>query len=718
MNIQIQNDRKVIQGLRQLWRKRAIPAALIEVEKIQDEVARKIWKATILIAKAELAGSADALGIDLSWFDAIDLHALPQETQIDIELVKGRIAIVLGDFAQAETYFFEALLKSRTVDYLLGKVQSMVGLGQVKLLNNHFEQAYDLSITAASLAEKLSETNREYVETEVLLLQCHIHLNEQDYVKLAPKAEELYERSKVLDETLKFVHAQNHIAIVHSVKGDYKLALPYFLEALDTCKKIDYQSLAIKIATNIATMHGQLHNYNEALDRYHSILDEYQAPIRPEKRAVMFNNIGNLYVRLGKWKEAIAYFLDAEKIADEKEYLPLKRLAFSQIARCLIESESYDAFITHMKSEDYFDGRPTNGLQIMHYVKSKYALSQKKYEDAIRWGEQAIDVAQDFGDDTTILQAQELLAQAYEESGDLAAALNIFKEYTKKKEVLEKERVKNMIVNTEIDFILAAKEKEIRSLQRENQLQSELINSTSLIRKKNKELLAKNEELSYFARMIAVDFNKHLRVIQQFVQILEQKLPVDKQEEEYWGYVNRAVDKVSNLVDGLHKYALVMDDDSLAGAVGIGEVLEIVEYDLAALIQENQAQIQYASDWPTLQCGKTHLVKIFKELIYNALRFSSKGVVIQITSREEDDGHVFQVQDNGVGIPEGDEQKIFWAFYRSGRLPSIEGNGLGLAACKKIVENYNGVISATLPEDGGLCINIFWPKDCKSSDSV
>jgi len=514
MDVKVIKDDIIIETIRALWRKRDVKGALALVVRVPDSVERKIWEATILIARAELMGDESMLDLDVDFFGELGGDGYSVETQIDVELVKGRIAIGKGDYEQAEDYFFGALLKSRDEDYLLGKVQSMIGLGAVKRVNNQFEQALDLAITAASLAEGLGEDKRRYVENEVLLLQCKIFLSVQDYEKLEPKAEQLLVLSQANGETLKYVQAQNHMAIVHASKGDYKKAMPYFLEALDKCKEIEYHSLAVKIATNIATIHGQLNNYDEALERYHSILQEYKTPIRPEKRAVLLNNIGNLYVRIGAWDDAVSYFFEAEKIADEKDYLPLKRLAFCQVARCLIETESYDAYLTHMISEkDVFEGQVSNGLQILHYVKARYALSQKKYTEAIRWSIQAIEVAETFKDDTTSLQTQSILAEAYEKNGDLSAALGVYKKYTVKKEELERERAKNMIVNTEIDYILAAKEREISTLQRENQLQAELIKSTSLIRRKNKELVAKNEELSYFARMIALDFNRHLRVV-------------------------------------------------------------------------------------------------------------------------------------------------------------------------------------------------------------
>ena len=718
MDVKAVDNKRIIETIRALWRKRDIKGALALAVRISEPIEQKIWQATILIAQAELDGDAGDSPLYMGWFDGLGVETMPIATQIDVELVKGRIAMVKGDFAQAEDLFFSSLLKSRDADYLLGKVQSMVGLGAVKRVNNQFEQALDLGVTAASLAEKLTEDKRKYVEVEVLSLQCKIFLSVQDYERLEPKAQELLELSQECGETLKYAQAQNHIAIVHASRTDFKIALPYFMDALAKCNEIEYHSLAIKIATNIATIHGQLNNYNEALERYHSILKEYKAPIRPEKRAIILNNIGNLYMRIDKWNEAIAYFLEAEKIADEKDYLPLKRLAFCQVAKCLIETESYDAYLTHMISEkNIFGGKVSNGLQILHYVKAKYALSQNNYGESIRWAIQAIEVAENFHDDTTCLQTQNILAEAYEKNGNLSAALDVYKEYVEKKEALEKERVEDMIVSTEIKYILANKEQEINTLQRENQLQAELIKSASLVQRKNEEVVAKNEELSYFARMIALDFNRHLRVVGQFVDLLNQDDISDKAKtKEYLGYIHQAVKKVTDLVDGLHKYAIVMDEQVTKVSVNVSDILKVVTYDLKELIADRQVRIEYARVLPDFNCGKNQLITVLKELVINAIQFSKNAVEIEIISQELDTEYVLSVKDKGCGIPEGDEKKIFWPFYRTGRLADEEGNGLGLAACKKIIEKNGGRIKATNVDDGGLIVSIFWPKDCNQME--
>lgn len=706
MNTQTIKDSLILNTIRILWRSRELDSAKVLLSRLGNPVLSQMWSVTIQIAQVELSGvKKDFKDV----WSSVDLRECSQETLIDIELVKGRLAVVLGDLEKGEDSFFESLLESRDMDYLLGKVQSMVGLGRIKLANNHFAQALDLVVTASSLVEKLSANKRPFVESEVLLQKCHIYLSMADYEALEKSARQLLNLSKENGETFKYVQALNHIAIVYAFRGDYKTAMPFFLEALDICKKINYQVLAAKIATNIATIHAQLYNYTEALVRYESILNEFKAPIPPEKRAIIYNNIGNLYIHLGQWNNAIKYFSDAETIADKIDHRPIKLLAFCQIARCFVEAKNYNAFLTYIKSDDaLLQGAPMNGIQMIHYAKSKHALATRHYQNAISWGKLAIQQAIYFGDDETIFHATNILAQAYEANEDLAAALNTYKEHVKRKELLQVERSKNLIINTEIDYMLAAKEKEIASLQRENQLQSELIQSMSVIKKKNKELVVKNEELSYFARMIAIDFNKHLRVIDQFGSLLSDIQVDDKKFNEYLQYIQKAALDVSSLAHGLYKYATVIDDESPQQIIQVKEIFDIVEHDLSALIKETKTQVIYHNELPPIYCRKAQMIKVFKEIFVNSIQFAETKPVIEVMTDIREEGVLFRIKDNGVSIPEGDEQKIFWPFYRTNRLSEKEGNGLGLAACKKNVEGSGGNVAASIIENG-LILSVFWP---------
>ncbi len=95
------------------------------------------------------------------------------------------------------------------------------------------------------------------------------------------------------------------------------------------------------------------------------------------------------------------------------------------------------------------------------------------------------------------------------------------------------------------------------------------------------------------------------------------------------------------------------------------------------------------------------LIHVWTNLIDNAIKFDPHGGLILMRMRREDGNAVFTIEDDGPGIPEGDEERIFHKFYQSDNSREMDGNGLGLALAKQIVELSGGTISVeNLPTAG------------------
>lgn len=95
------------------------------------------------------------------------------------------------------------------------------------------------------------------------------------------------------------------------------------------------------------------------------------------------------------------------------------------------------------------------------------------------------------------------------------------------------------------------------------------------------------------------------------------------------------------------------------------------------------------------------LIHVWTNLIDNAVKFDPHGGIILMRMRAENGCAVFTIEDDGPGIPIGDEERIFHKFYQSDNSREMDGNGLGLALAKQIVELSGGEISVeNLPTAG------------------
>ncbi|MES2948373.1 MAG: PAS domain-containing sensor histidine kinase [Pseudomonadota bacterium] len=97
---------------------------------------------------------------------------------------------------------------------------------------------------------------------------------------------------------------------------------------------------------------------------------------------------------------------------------------------------------------------------------------------------------------------------------------------------------------------------------------------------------------------------------------------------------------------------------------------------------------------------------IFDNLLSNALKYSPQGGEVRFSVRREGAAMVFQVSDQGIGIPQDELGDLFASFHRASNVGDIQGTGLGLAIVKNSVDLHGGDITATCPPSGGTCFTV------------
>jgi signal transduction histidine kinase len=208
------------------------------------------------------------------------------------------------------------------------------------------------------------------------------------------------------------------------------------------------------------------------------------------------------------------------------------------------------------------------------------------------------------------------------------------------------------------------------------------------------ELARSNKELEQFAYVASHDLQEPLRMVASFCQKLENRYK-DKLDESANEYIHFAVDgakRMQILVDGLLSYARVGKKDVPIERVDLNKIMQTLIHDLDTVIKGNGAIIK-AGELPVIMANQIQMSQLFQNFLTNALKFKGeRQPVVEISARKEKEGWEFKVSDNGIGIEEKHFSKLFVIFNRLHERGSYPGTGIGLALCKKIVENYNGNI--------------------------
>ena len=118
------------------------------------------------------------------------------------------------------------------------------------------------------------------------------------------------------------------------------------------------------------------------------------------------------------------------------------------------------------------------------------------------------------------------------------------------------------------------------------------------------------------------------------------------------------------------------------------------------MVTEKGARIDPGS-LPKVRGDRAMLTQLYQNLMANSLKFVGDGTpVIELTSEDREDEWVLGVRDNGIGIDSQSQSRIFEMFNRLHPRSVYDGNGIGLATCKKIIENLNGSIGVESSPDG------------------
>jgi PAS domain S-box-containing protein len=223
------------------------------------------------------------------------------------------------------------------------------------------------------------------------------------------------------------------------------------------------------------------------------------------------------------------------------------------------------------------------------------------------------------------------------------------------------------------------------------------------IKKYVNQLKSKNKELEQFSYITSHDLQEPLRTVLSFIDLIKDdyKDKLDDNLNVYLNFISEASSRMSNLINGLLDYSRIGYKEIL-GTVDCNALLDSVTADLNYKIEKSQAQIYY-QDLPVITGFNLELRLLFQNLITNGIKFQKKTELPKINvSFEDKSSHwQFNIEDNGIGIKEEFQNKIFTIFQRLHNREEFEGTGIGLSHCKKIVELHGGEIWVTSEKEIG-----------------
>jgi PAS domain S-box-containing protein len=257
----------------------------------------------------------------------------------------------------------------------------------------------------------------------------------------------------------------------------------------------------------------------------------------------------------------------------------------------------------------------------------------------------------------------------------------------------------------------------ITDLTEKKKHEDALIQHQKDLEEKIHELNRINANLEEFIHVISHDLKEPLRKIVMYNGRIDASY-LSEADAKSMNVMKSAALRLNSLVDDLVSYSSHTAQEERTD-VNLTDIIREVSDDLEIIITDKKAVIEIGK-LPTLKASRVQMRQLFSNLISNAIKYSKKEgfPLIQISQIDNFESEIpnqtehylkIQIKDNGIGMEQNHLLKIFTIFQRLHAKNEYSGNGIGLAICKKIMENHSGNITVQSKLNEGTIFNLYFP---------
>ncbi|MBS3999016.1 MAG: tetratricopeptide repeat-containing sensor histidine kinase [Desulfobulbaceae bacterium] len=677
------------------------------------------------------------------------LFALPDD-QKATKLNQLAAEVVSKDPQKAINYSNRALKIALQKNYLteIANAYSNIGLAY------DYIGDYEIALENHVEAHRIREIQKDKVGMAQSLNNIGvIYFN----IKAYHEAKEFYERALnlriAIGDTNQIYKSLNNMGLVTFNVGEFSKSLEYYFEMLKIVESKTDSSEYANINNKIAMVYYALKMYDEALNFYQKAIELSSSLNNKAELARSLTNIGNIYFETNRFKEALTSYEKALIIRDESK--DKKGIGILQNNIGMIHKQMGN----YPKALDYCTRSIATRLEIADSsgvfhpltTKAQIFILLKNYDDALNNLSLANEIANNLGDKKQLLIVYEIYHDLYREIGNYRTALDYYKLYSSTKDSLINEESNKRIAELKISYDVDKKEKENIMLRQQNESQRRIneIQKTSfilitflifvllimfyfryktnqrtnnLLRTKNqtiseqteklqeilkdlreneKQLIESNATKDKFFTIIAHDLKNPLHAIVLSSDTIKTKFKMmtEQQHVDLISQINKAGLHLSNLLENLLFWSKAQ-----SGAMKPERQM----IDLSYLVAENVKllsesaknkgiSIQFGNGGSAYAYADPNMINtVIRNLMSNAIKFTSKGGEVTLSTRINAEYCELKVKDTGVGISEEDLKKLFRidVHYSTFGTSREKGTGLGLILCREFMEMNHGSIEA------------------------
>lgn len=527
-----------------------------------------------------------------------------------------------------------------------------------------------------------------------------------DYQKALACCEKALEVAQTHNLQKALIKIYSYFGLCHHYLGDMEVSHRYYLQSLQLAEENTDKTQEDIIG--LGTLYYNMAILFKTQDYMPLRLNYLERSIEIQKQtgnkvglSRCYNAFSAHYAANGQPEKALEYQLMALNISKEIDDRNGISIYYNNVGSMYIDLKEYetglDFLFKGLELKKQIGNRHSIGVSQMHLGIAYKEMGQ--YKEAIEWLLEAEKTHIEINSRVSLNDIYRHLSECCEKLEDFRDAY-----YYQSKYLTIKEEV--MGFDKQAAITEARNKFEIEKRDRE----------AALLRQKNDEINAyarkleiSNDELKQFAYVASHDLKEPLRMISSYLGLVNQRASARLTEEEVQ-FLNYAIDgakRMDSLINGLLQFSKISAYKPVK-KVSLNDVLKHAIANLQDTVLEKNALIE-VDDLPEIKADEVQMIQLFQNLISNGIKYNKNTPHISVRYHRNTDNHHIQVVDNGIGIKPEHRSQVFVIFQRLHTRKEIDGTGIGLSICKKIVEQLQGRIEIHDNPDGGTIFELVLP---------
>lgn len=607
------------------------------------------------------------------------------------------------------------------IDSLFNQLENAHDTVKIDLFNQlsqiYWQRSFDTSLLLADYAVTLA---REVNDPVRLGTSLNMKGNAFYLLSNFTKGLEFYQEALHIREELgdsnEIAKTYNNIGAIHLHLQNYNQARDYFERALLIYKGIGDDEVIFSLTNNIGAVHNQLEEYEKA---YEYFLEAYEIVeyMNDEPRILIaLNNLGEVAGSLENYDQALEYFLEAERRCEAAGDIRMKAIVSLNIGSIYMLTGHPDKGLPYL-NEALKNANIVNSIQIKRDVYNnlfEFYQGKKDYNRALEYHMLFSDARDSVFSQESRLRVAELELQYNAKS--FQSEIEILRRDNEIKR-LRITWISISLGSLVLVFILLSVVLYINANR--NRIKKEI---TNLLQEKNRELEAANKKLvesehnlkdlnatkDKFFSIIGHDLRNPLNALIGFSELIAANSREFSKEDihRYSVIINESAKNIHQLIENLLNWSRAQTGNIDFSPAHIPLSDFVSEIHKVLKINADNKNIRIDIDIPeTIKvfADKNLLSTILRNLISNAVKFTTEGGKVFITAEEDNGKILVSVTDTGIGMNQEQVDSLF-TLGTSKSTPGTtkeQGTGLGLILCKEFIEMHDGEIWAESEQGKG-----------------